>query len=671
MTRRLVLAAPAALLLALAGVLVLSHGGYSPTSWYPAGLFVLALAALLLVAGATPRWSRSFAWALAAYAAYVGWSYLSILWAEVPGLAWDGANRSLVYGLVLLLVGMRRWAPGEMRVALALVLGLIAAVAVGVLVVGAGSSPEDLFLEGRLADPMGYANATPNLWLMGCLAGLWLAIDRAVPWPARGAAAGAAALLAQMSLLSQSRGAIVSFTLVSLLFVALAPRRWAALGAVATAVGVTLATSGPVLRVHDASASQEIGGLLADATRAVAAGSAVVLSLWLALAAGDAALARRGRLSRNTRAADRALAGLGAAVVVAALVAMGNPATWIGDRWQDFKTSGYEEVDRPGQTRLTGSLGSQRYDVYRVALREFADAPILGVGVDSYGPGYLLEGRTNLNPRYAHSLAMALLAETGIVGALLFGAFVAFLLAALVRAARAPGARGPVVGGSAAAAMFLAGSMFDWLWQFPALAFLGLGLLAAAANVAEPAAVDVAEPGGAGPRRDGPLWSIGGVVRRGAGGLLALAAALSLALPGIAERFTSAAYEAAPTDPRLTLRRLDRAAELNPLSVRPLLARAVVLRRLGEIDAARGALARAAEREPDNWFIPFESALLDARQRRFDDALANLRRAEMLNPRQVVIDLVARAARAGRDYGADRAERQLAEQTSRKLQPTG
>src|SRR3954452_17153814 len=101
-TRRAALAVPPVLLLLLAVILIISHGGYSATSWYPAALFVLALLAVLLGSGVAGlhAWSGPAGIALAAYAAYVVWSYLTIAWADVPALAWDGANRSLLYGLV-------------------------------------------------------------------------------------------------------------------------------------------------------------------------------------------------------------------------------------------------------------------------------------------------------------------------------------------------------------------------------------------------------------------------------------------------------------------------------------------------------------------------------------------------------------------------------------------
>src|SRR4051795_168778 len=148
-TRRAALAVPTVLLLLLAIILIVSHGGYSATVWYPAALFVLALLAVLLGSGvAGPRaWSGPAGIALAAYAAYVVWCYLTIIWADVPSLAWDGANRSMLYGLVLAIVGLRRWSARDLRLGLGAIAITTGLVAVGVLIATAGSHPENLYLE--------------------------------------------------------------------------------------------------------------------------------------------------------------------------------------------------------------------------------------------------------------------------------------------------------------------------------------------------------------------------------------------------------------------------------------------------------------------------------------------------------------------------------------------
>src|SRR5438132_4793161 len=81
-----------------------SNGGFSPTTWYPGALFLLAILVLaLLVAPALGRVPRVVAASTVLLWLYAGWSYLSIGWAGQQGDAWDGANRTVPYALVFLL----------------------------------------------------------------------------------------------------------------------------------------------------------------------------------------------------------------------------------------------------------------------------------------------------------------------------------------------------------------------------------------------------------------------------------------------------------------------------------------------------------------------------------------------------------------------------------------
>lgn len=652
---------PAAVLLALALVLAVQNGGFAVTTWYPAALFVLALAGVVAAtsAAATPGWLGVRA-PLLVLGLFVAWCFTTLLWSEAPGLSWDGANRTLLYALVFAIVTMRAWPVGPARWAVLTVVLAIAGLAVGVLVdSGLRADPASLFTQNRLALPLGYSNATANLWLIGCLPGLWLACDRALPWPVRGLALGASALLAQVAVLSQSRGSVVAFALAALLLVLIAPRRWPVALAIGVVVAAVAATSEPLLQVHDAPL-REIGAELAGARGAIllAALAATVLGMLGALL--DAGVTRV-LGDRARRHGDRLLAGLGVAALVAGAVSVGNPVSWAGDRWDDFRSSGYTKVDSGG-ARFNGSLGSNRYDFYRVGLDEFSAHPLRGVGVDAFGPGYLRLGRSDETPRYAHSLPIALLAETGVVGALLFAGFLLLAIGAGVRARgrphrRAPGA-GPAVAALAGFAAFGFGASVDWLWQFPALGVLGFGLLGIAARTGgADAVVD--------PRRHGSRLAVA------LGSLGMIVAALSLALPGAAARFTRAAYEQSARDAPVAVERLDRAASFNRLSADPLLAKAIVLRRAGDARGAEHALDRAVEREPDNWFVYFERAMIATGLRQWSRAEADIARARELNPRQPVVGTVRNiiARRSGVD--PDAAEAALAAQLARKLGPAG
>lgn len=103
---------PGGITLAVILVLITKEGGFEPTSWYPAALFLLGLLAVTVAAQARSgrlRLDTSQRVAVILFAAFVAWSFLSITWSDVKGDAWDGANRTLLYFLVFALFASLRW----------------------------------------------------------------------------------------------------------------------------------------------------------------------------------------------------------------------------------------------------------------------------------------------------------------------------------------------------------------------------------------------------------------------------------------------------------------------------------------------------------------------------------------------------------------------------------
>ncbi|MCW2968314.1 MAG: hypothetical protein JWM71_2086 [Solirubrobacteraceae bacterium] len=656
---------PGFCLLGLTVILVLSHGGYASSSWYPGALFVLALTVVLLIAVPMPasaRW-RENRWILWALALFAVWCFCSVLWSSSPGMAWDGANRTLMYVLALAAVTLLPWTHKAARILLAGVVASLTVIAAGVLVATVTrANPGTLFLTGRLSDPTGYSNATANLWLMACLPAIWFAADRSVRWPLRGLALAAAGLLAATTLLSQSRGSIVAFAVGAVVLVVLAPRRWPAVLALLAVLAAVAVAARPILHVRDhldpptAVAAHGVGGALHDARLAIVAVTVALLLVGLVGALLDERISRG--LAPIARLGDRVIAIVVLLLVVGGAAATGNPAHWLDQRWKDFKTAGYTQVEASG-SRFNGGLGSNRYDFYRVGLDELADHPVLGVGADSFGPGYLRRGHSVESPRYAHSLLIGTLAETGIVGGLLLGAFFVLALLALVRRRgrnMSPAVAGPLGAAAAGAAAFFGGAQVDWLWQFPALGLLGFLLLGIALACREPV------PGPDPRRRARHAW-----LWRSGGALAALGVALSFALPGISARFTDSAYSTAASNPTLSLHRLAQAADFDPLSAGPELARSIILRRVGDLAAQRGALDEAVSREPENWFAYLERAMLESQTGNWPSARRDVSEAARLNPRQVIVPLVRRAIARRRPVRADVVEARLAAQLASKI----
>src|SRR4029077_3808096 len=125
-----------------------SDAGYPVTHWAPGGLILLVLLAITLSSvrlrlGEVPVAVRV---AVACLALYTALSYLSILWAQVPAGAWEGANRTLLYLLVFALFAL--WSQRGTTAALLLCVWLLAMIVLGAFVilhVDSAASPSALF----------------------------------------------------------------------------------------------------------------------------------------------------------------------------------------------------------------------------------------------------------------------------------------------------------------------------------------------------------------------------------------------------------------------------------------------------------------------------------------------------------------------------------------------
>ncbi|HUR84043.1 MAG TPA: O-antigen ligase family protein [Solirubrobacteraceae bacterium] len=641
------LLAPGLAVFAAVPVLGAVGGGFATATWCLAAICGLALLVVAVAVAPPAAGSRTWHVALAAYGLFCAWSFLSILWADVPGDAWDGANRTLLYGLALVLVGLRPWPRGAALLALCVVAFGTGAVALGVLVVSAGGDVGALFVDGRLSAPTGYANATACLWLIAFWPALQLAAGtgRTLGWPLRALALATAALLLETALLSQSRGAAGGFAVAAVVYLWLAPARLRAGLGLGVVLVLAAASWSALSGIREAASTDAVAAALGPARGAIA------LSMLLAFAAGAAGVWLEGRLRTSGRRLPRAAAPAAVAALLAGIALLGQPLAWTAERWQDFKTSGYATVEQGG-TRFTGSLGSNRYDFYRVGLEQFRAHPVLGIGADNFAVPYLAARRSPEAPRYPHSLALRVLAQLGVPGTLAFLAFVSCMLLCARR--RAPACAGTVAAAVAGFVMWFAHGMVDWLWEFPALSIAAIGLLALASRTGEDEAATGRAPGR---------------VRAGALAAAALLAGISFALPGAAARSVAAARDASALSPALGIADLRRAAALNPLSARPLVAQSILARQAGRLEQARAALRDAVHREPRNWFAHLELALLDAQQGRTPAALRGLRTATALNPRQPVLGEVRELLRRGRPVAAADVEARLAHQLASKLRP--
>ncbi len=647
---------PAAAAVVLFVVWATSQGGYPLTHWAPGAVFVLAL--LLLAAALVGLRARqtplAVKVALGCLAAYTALSFLSILWADVPGEAWEGADRTLLYLAVMTLFA---WWRQRGATAAALLCGwalaLIALAAYAALHVDAASSAElqRLLPDGRLVYPTGYPNANAAQWLMAFWPALLLARTPRLPWSLRALLAGGAVLLADVALLSQSRGSLYATPVMLVLVFALLPgrvRTFAVLVPVAAAVG---ASAPVVLRVGN--------HLREGAVRAGNVHDAVLVAFLAAVACGavvalGAALDSRPAFAAQTRERiRRALALTGALALTAAvaggLVAAGNPVSRLESAWHSFK-GGY---GTHSGSRLVSGLGSNRYDFYRVALDEFVAHPLLGIGADNFRQQYLQHGRSGETPRYPHSVELRTLTDTGLAGALLAVVGLAAALLAATRALRrAASARDPLAPAVAAAALsgfgyWLVHGSVDWFWEFAGLgapAFALLGLACALAPMPPPAlALADASEGALGirpARLPRPALA-------GAGVLAGLVLAASLALPYLSQLVVQDAARIWTRAPATAYARLQDAAGLDPLSAEPYLVAGSIALRYGELARADRDFARALQRSPGDVYALLERGAIASATGRRGQALTLLEQAVRRDGREGLAREALALVRAG------------------------
>ncbi len=670
---------PALAAIVLFVVWATSQAGYPLTHWAPGGLILLALLAIALVAvpprlGEIPGGVRL---ALACLAAYTALSFLSILWAAVPGYAWEGANRTLLYLIVFALFACwhRRGASAALLVSLWTLALVVLATYVAVRVdTATGSSFEALFAGERLSYPTGYPNASAAQWLMAFWPALLLARSARLPWASRGALAAGAVILADVALLSQSRGSIYATPVMAALVFAFVPERVRTF-ATAMPVALGIGLSAPlVLRVGDR--------IKAGQSPYTAIHGAVAAMLLAALLVGvvvavGAAVERRGAVSPAlARRLRRAVAAIAIATLVVLLAGGltaagkglgGNPITGARHAWDSFK-GGYSS-DATGGNRLLSGLGSNRYDFYRVALDEFVGHPLLGIGADNFQQQYLAHGRSDETPRYPHSIELRTLSQTGLLGALLALVGLAGALIASWRAMRRsdPLARTVAAAALAGYAYWVVHGSFDWFWEFAGLGAPAFALLGVACSLA-PARAPSRAPAGAGARatppasigaRAKPRHSIGRLCLLAAAGVLALAAVVSLTAPWLSERQIQSAANTWPNAPLTAYNRLNDAARLNPLSDRAYLVAGSIALRFDDLTRAEHDFSLALRRVPGDAYATLELGAIASEAGEHTRALALLTRAAQLDPRDQLTRHALQTVRSGRRVSVEALNRSI------------
>lgn len=579
--------------------------GWSTFLWWG-----LALAVLVGVAFRLRLHATGFV-PLAAMAALVGWTVLSLGWTANDELTTTELARNATYlGVIVAVVGLapaRRWH------------AVVAGAALGAVAICAWAMAQRLWPDGfdatvsifpgdsrRLSAPFGYWNAV-GAWA-GMSAALclgWSAHARSLVW--RGLAGAAVPLTIVVAYLTYSRAAVGGTAFGLLVLIAFSRNR-ATLAAVIGAAAVT--AGGTVLLIRGRPE-------VADATGGAGGGTVLLALLGAALVTGLVAVgatrlgADRLRLGRR---ATRIVVPVGAVLAVAGVAVL---ATTVGPKaWDQFTTTAKEEGTADPAARLT-DLNGARYDHWKVAYDSFKEEPWKGSGAGTYEYAWNQDGFGYV--RDAHSLYFESLAELGIPGLTLVLLFIIGVILALARAISAlehPGYRGVLAGAAGAIGAYLLGAGVDWLWESPGVTVFALVLVGALILAgARPA-----------PPQRWP-WRIP----------LALVALVLCAvqLPGLVS--TSEVRKSqdalAAGDVAAARERADNAIDAQPWASSPLVQRALVDERVGAYDAAAAELRAAARRAPLDWRIQLLLARVEARRGNADAALAALRRARVLRPK--------------------------------------
>jgi hypothetical protein len=616
-------------------------GGYDPDPWYLGALALLALLAATAAGVGRPRISRPAGLALAGLTAYTLWSFASITWASDPGTALRGSDRTLVYLAAFALFAILPWTPTAVRIALGLlVAGLGVLALVTAIRVAHDGDPTSLYIDNRLSFPLGYYNADAAMFMMTALGAIALAARRRTPGLLRPVALALAGLCLQLALLSQSRGWLFTVPVILVVALLVIPNR---LRLLAAALGPALAAAAAAPALLDVySKANRLGYQVAPARLSSvlhqqgqhALRIALVADLVLLVAGvGAVVLDRRVTLSqRAARGVNRAGAVLAVLAVLAGagaglIATHGHVVREVKHAWNSFAST---SNSTSGSSRFT-SLGSQRADFWRVALRETGRHPLIGLGQDNFADSYLAQRRTSQEPRWAHSIELRLLVHTGIIGLLMFAAFLAAALVAALRGTRADRAR-RVAAGLALAPLivWLIHGSVDWFWEVPALSVPALAFLGAATALGRPRS-PAALPAAAVRRR---AIAIAGAVVASATAVLALAA---VAVPYLAAREVQRSIDAWPRDPTLAFRDLRSATDLVSFDARTYLVGGAIALNLGDGADARAWLEGAARHDPRAWLPPLLLGVVAGERGDHAGARAQLLRAKPLDPTEPLI----------------------------------
>jgi hypothetical protein len=600
-------------------------GAYFGVVFLPGAIILYGLLILLLAAGPFGgRFGGPARVALAALVALAAWTLFSIAWTPVKDVAVQDAERAMLYA-ALFALGIWTCNLAGRRLLLPLAAVAVTGGVIGIVITITLASGTDLasYFHGdaTLRFPIGYRNAEAAFLLICLWPMIALAAEGELPWQLRALLVGAATMLLELGVLSESRGSLPAAAVGLVIFLALSPRRLMAGSYLALAALPVLPALPTLLDVFQhGKLDPGLLPLVRDSARAIA-----LTSLGSIVLAAICIRAIEFRLDLGRRTVQRISWGAGIATVLVVVVGgtvfvakRGGPIGFVDQRVSEFSKVGYPDLSKQG-TRFGANVGSNRHDFWVVALNEGADHALNGGGAGSFRVAYLRERKSDESPKDPHSVEMLMFSELGGIGLLLFGAFVVGSGWAAMRSRRVGRSAAVLVAGSlGSGAYWLVHASYDWFWHYPGVTAPVMFLLGAAVA----------------PALGSRAGALPGRIRWPA--VAAFGVALLVALPlFMSQRYANHAYDEYPEDPATALSDLDRSADLDPYDPQPLLAKGVIESQLGREQEAVAAFREAVDREPQgyagHYFLARQLAVTDPAA-----AQAEVAEALRLNPHDPV-----------------------------------
>jgi O-antigen ligase/polysaccharide polymerase Wzy-like membrane protein len=629
--------------LALPGALVVflgfNGGGFFPdTVAVVTVVLVLALAArIIAVDRPFAGFSPVLAVAAVALALYGLWTLLSATWSDSTWRAMIEFDRVLLYLFALLLFGSVPRRSTRIR-------WMTRGLAVGILIVCSIGLTTRLLpdvwpiapslAENRLSYPITYWNSLGLLAALGVILCFYIASSRGEPRLARVLGAGAVPILATTLYFTFSRGGIVACVIGLVAYVAFARPR-ALLSAVLTCVPIT------AIALLVAYHADKLATLHPTSAAATDQGHGVALAL--ILCAGGALLLRFLLVGLDVRrdslmpglsdAARRAIAASAAAVAIVG-AAVGAIAVdlphYASDQYDRF-VHGSTVVGDPSdlRTRLTDPSSRARISHWKVALNDgYEPSKLRGQGAGTFE--FLWAQHRPADYRYvtvhdAHSLYVESLGELGLVGLVLI---VIAIGAILYGFATRLGGRDRTLYGFllAAGVAWALRAGVDWDWEMPVVT-LWVFMFGGAALAAPPNGGALAAP-----RRTGRSRSRTGLPARAAAATACLAVGVIPFLITLAESRLNDGVDAflERDDCQSAISAAGSSTSILGSQPEPYQLEAYCEARTGSMEEAVRDMARAVERDPQEWEYRYGLAVVRAAAGR--DPRGAARAAQRLNP---------------------------------------